>query len=66
MIFVRKNEKVIVKTISSYILVTNERSERCSYYQSYMGRLDDIQTALKPLKKSENIDINFYDHFGTS
>ena len=25
-----------------------------------MGRLDDIQTAIKPLKKSENIEIHFY------
>ena len=31
-----------------------------------MGRLDDILTALKPLKKSEKIEINFYDHFMTS
>ena len=36
----------------------SERSERSSYWQSYIGRLDDIQTALKPLKKSEKIEIN--------
>ena len=29
---------------------TSERSERSSCYQSYIGRLDDIQRALKPLK----------------
>ena len=31
-----------------------------------MGRHDDIQTALKPLKKSEKIEINFHNHFRTS
>ena len=32
-----------------------------------MGRLVDIQTALKPFKKkSEKIEIKFYDHFRTS
>ena len=31
-----------------------------------MGRLDDIQTALKPLKISEKIEIHFYDHFKTT
>ena len=30
-----------------------------------MGRIDDIQTALKPLKKSEKIEIHFYDDFKT-
>ena len=33
----------------------NERSERISYLQSYIGRLNDIQTALKSLKKSEKL-----------
>ena len=42
--------------------VTSERSERSSYLQSYMGRLDDIQTALKPLKKRKKMEINFNDH----
>ena len=28
-----------------------------------MGRLDDIQTALKPLQKSEKVETHFYDHF---
>ena len=28
------------------------------------GCLDDIQTALKPLRISEKIEIHFYDHFG--
>ena len=41
-------------------LITRERSKRSSYQQSYMGRLDDIQTALKPLKKkSEKIKLGF-------
>ena len=31
-----------------------------------MGRLDDIQTALKPLKNIEKIEINIHDHFRTS
>ena len=48
------------------LLITKERSERDSYYQSYMGRLDDIQTALKSLKKIGKIEINFYGHFRTS
>ena len=29
-----------------------------------MGRLDDIKTAVKPLKKSEKIKIQFYDNLG--
>ena len=48
------------------ILVTSEQTERSSYYQSYMGRLVDIQTALKILKKSEKIETKFNDHFWTS
>ena len=28
------------------------------------GRLNDIQTALKPFKKSKKIEIHFYDHLG--
>ena len=33
----------------------------------YMGSRDDIQTVLKPFKKTwKNIEINFYDHFRTS
>ena len=47
--------------ISSITIITSERSGQSSYYQSYMGHLDDIQTALKPLKKSEKIEINLYD-----
>ena len=35
----------------SISLITNERSERSFYQQSYIVRLDDIQTAFKPLKK---------------
>ena len=44
--------------------VTSERSERSSYLQSYMGRLDDIQTALKPLKKIEKIEKKFMTILG--
>ena len=33
-----------------------ERSEWSSYWQLYVGHLDDIQTALEPLQK---IKINF-------
>ena len=32
---------------------------------SHISRLDDIQTALIPLKKSDKIEINFHDHFRT-
>ena len=33
-------------------IITSERSECSSYYQSYMRHLDDMQTAaLKPLKR---------------
>ena len=31
----------------------SNQSERISCYQSYMASLDDSQTAVKPLKKSE-------------
>ena len=34
------------------VLITSEQSERSSYWHSYMGRLDDIQTTLKPLQKN--------------
>ena len=30
-----------------------------------MGRLVDIQSALKPLKNIKKIDTHFYDHFRT-
>ena len=30
---------------------------------TYIGHLDDIQTALKPLQQSKKIKINFHDHF---
>ena len=33
-------------------LITSERSELGSYWQSYMDRFDDIQTVLKLRKKN--------------
>ena len=47
-------------------MITSERSERSSYKQLYVSRPDDIQIALKPIKKSEKIEINFYNHSRTS
>ena len=44
-------------------VITSERSEQSFYQESYMGRLDDIQTALKPfnkLGKNLNMLINIY------
>ena len=32
---------------------------------SHIRVADDIRTAIKPLKKSEKIEIHFYDHFKT-
>ena len=42
------------------LLVTSERSEQSSYYQSYIDRLDDIHTAIKSLKKWDKIKIIFF------
>ena len=39
--------------------VTSERSERCSYKQSYICSLDDIKTALKPFKKIGKNEYTF-------
>ena len=33
------------------ILITSEWSEQSSYQQSYIGRLDDNQIALRPIEK---------------
>ena len=46
------------------MLITSERSERSSFYQSYISSLDDIQTALKLKKKLEKIEIKRYDFLG--
>ena len=35
--------------------IMSEQSKRSSYKQYYMGRLVDIQTALKPLKNRKNL-----------
>ena len=51
--------------LTSFVIMS-ERIELSSYQQSYMGRIDDIQTALKPFKKSEKKEINLYDHFRTN
>ena len=51
-----------------YILIrviASGRSGRRFYQQSYIGRLDNIQAALKP-KKSEKIKIQIYEHFKIS
>ena len=29
-----------------------------------MGYFDDIQTALKPIRKTEKMEIPFYEHLG--
>ena len=50
-----------VNIIQCMLIFTYERSERSSYQQLYMDRLDDIQTAVK----SEKFKIHFYDHFRT-
>ena len=39
MIFIISNVKILIST--------SQRSERSSYQQAYMDRLDDIQTVLK-------------------
>ena len=52
----KKNQKYLV-------MITSERS---FYWQSYIDRIDDIQTTLKPLKKWEKIYIYTYDHSRTS
>ena len=44
--------------------IRSEQTERSSYWQSYMGHLVDIQTALKPFKKIEKIEIKFYNQPG--
>ena len=36
-----------------------------TFKQSYIGRLDDVQTDLKSLKRIGKIEIHFYDHFRT-
>ena len=49
-LFVNKNRtKVYI-----HMIVTSEQSEQSSYYQSYMGRPIDMQSALRPLKKIGN------------
>ena len=32
----------------------------------YIGSLDEFETALKPLKNAEKIEINFHEHFRNS
>ena len=48
-------------------LVASERNELSSYQQSCIGRLGDIQSVLKPLKKWKKNRLNFifHDYFGT-
>jgi len=44
------------------LLRVSEANEVPISSHTYMGRLNDIQTALKPFKKME---MHFYDHFRT-
>ena len=44
-------------------IITSEWNEPSSYLQ---GQPVNIQSALKPLKKIEKIEIEAYDHFMTS
>ena len=37
-------------------MITSKWNEQSSYEQSHIVHLDDIQTALKPLKKLEKIE----------
>ena len=45
---IKKWQKKFLQSFLCWFLIVT--SERNSYLQSYMGRLDDIQTALKPLR----------------
>ena len=47
------------------LMFYNEWEKRTKFLSAviYIGRLNDIQTALKPLKISEKIEINFHCHF---
>ena len=44
-----------------YSFIDYEGAKRLKFF--YIGHFDDIQTVLKPLKKSEKIEINLYGHF---
>ena len=41
-------------------IITSERSKLSSYQQSYRDNFDDIQTALKPLRKIEKKNYNTF------
>ena len=49
--YARFSEKYLIQTTILVHIIANERSEQSSYYQSYMGRLDDIQTSLNSIKQ---------------
>ena len=40
--------------------------DRTTDMQTLPNSFDDIQTAPKPLQKSEKNEINFYNHFKTN
>ena len=43
------------KIEKEFNIITSVRSEWSSYWQSHVGRLNDIQTALKPEKIVKNV-----------
>ena len=47
-------------------IIESEWSEVSMSSHIRISRLNDIQTVLKPLKKLEQIEIHFYEHFRTS
>ena len=49
LVMYNKNIMYIYIYVTKMHTITRERSDRSSYYQSCMGRLDDIHSALKPL-----------------
>ena len=52
-IYPQKNEVRKLMELNNVWIFISERSERSFASQSCIRRLDDIQTALRPLKKSE-------------
>ena len=57
---VNQDNKITISLTCAF-LITNERNERSSYQQSYIGRLDENQTTLKPLKIPKKMPWSFYN-----